>query len=255
VEWQRYYDERDWTAIESWWRSSEDRTALSELYAQLQRDVPKRTLHNGVEIYEESVKAKEAPAEWRGAAEILEIGELEAKVLGDPLSDPEIWADQVSKLRVELETLAKEPEVTEGDALLSRRAHAERALEAIHMIDETIRFRTLLYKPEEQPQLLEFLANIAINAMRVGYFAKAAETKAIEVDAVRGRKTITSAAVGGRTLAASARPKTEQTLSKMRTLIEEKRLSVSRAAATAFKQGFGSSPEANRKLWGRQANK
>lgn len=115
MEWQHDYDARSWEAIENWWRRSDDLAALSALLTQLQRDVPKRTLRNGVDEHQEFRKAKDAPKEWSGAAAILQYGELEAKIAGDPASDPEIWADQNARLTSELREFAALAEVTKGD--------------------------------------------------------------------------------------------------------------------------------------------
>jgi hypothetical protein len=140
------------------------------------------------------------------------------------------------------------PEVTKGDAELSRRAHAERALEALEKLAETIRFRVGLYDPDEREPLREFAAAIAINALRAGYFARAADSKGFETDAVRGQKTKSSAKTGGEIRATQTKPTTDAVLAEMRLLIDAG-VNISRAALAVHKKGIGSSKEANRHLW------
>jgi hypothetical protein len=255
MDWYADYEARNWDSVENWWRRSDDVAQLSALLTRLKHDVPKRTLHNGVDKYEEPFPSKDAPEEWRRAAAILELGELEAKVIGEPLSDPEIWAAQYESLTAELTALVDLPEVTEGDPVLSRRAHAERALEALRLVNKTIEFRIGLYEPDEQDALREFAADVAINALRAGYFSYAAESKSIQAHAVRGKKTVAGASVGGRERARETELKTEEILKRMRELTEGNNLSVSRAAEIAYKNGLGTSANANRQLWKRSKEK
>lgn len=249
MDWLADYEAREWKAVENWWRGSDDLPALSALLTRLQRDVPKRTLSNGVDKHEEYLKARDAPDKWGGAAAILELGELEAKVLGDPFSDLEVWEDQHSNLRAELKVLAASPEDTKGDVELSRSAHAERALEALERVNKSIAFRVRLHKPEEREALHEFAADVAINALRAGYFAHAAESKAIQGDAVRGKVTLESAGAGGRSRARDTRHRTEMILKRMRELKDAKPRSILSAAEQAWKDSLGTSPNANVQLW------
>jgi hypothetical protein len=248
IDWRKAYKSRDWDSVDNWWRTSDDRAELLGLLGQLRRDVPKRTLENGVETVEESISSEKAGEGWKGAAEILELGELEAKVAGVPADDAAIWSEQSEGLSAELRNLLAMPEVTEGDAELSRRAHAGRALEALEQIAETIRFRIGMYDQDEREPLCEFAAAIAINALRAGYFARAAESKKMEVDAVRGQKTKSSAKTGGETRARQTKPTKDAVIQKMRVLIEAGH-TVSGAADAAHRVGIGSSQDANRKLW------
>ena len=251
TDWRRHYDARDWQALENWWRHSDDFEELNALFSQLSRDVPKRVLRNGLDEHEEFLDAKNAPVEWMGAAAILEFGELEAKIHRYPASDPEIWEDQEAGLTAELRALVASEEVTEGDDVLSRRAHAERALESLEQVKKTVKFRLGLYSPDEQEALREFAADVAINALRAGYFSHAAESKSIQAHAVRGKTTLASAAAGGRSRARETNSKSKKILKRMRELVKEGGHSVSRAAEIAHKEGQGTSANANRQLWKR----
>lgn len=250
--WQRDYQARNWTAVENWWRRTDNLAELKALLAQLQRDVPRRTLTNGTDIHIEFYGPKNAPEEWKGAALILEFGELEAKINGDPASDIELWAEQQTSLREELHQLASSPEVTTGDSLLSCRAHAERALEALERINDVVGFRIGAYEPDEQEPLREFVALVAIYAMRAGYFAYAAESKVIQAHSARGQVLARAASKGGEIRALEVAPRRERILSKMVELKETGRVSsIQRVADLAFKQGYGTSGNANRQLWKR----
>lgn len=255
MDWHADYEARNWEAVENWWRRSDDLAQLSALLTRLKHDVPKRTLHNGVDMYEESLPSKDAPEEWRRAAAILELGELEAKVMGEPPSDPEIWAEQHDSLAAELTAFVDLPEVTEGDPELSRRAHAQRALEALRRVNKAIEFRIGLYESDEQDALREFAADVAINALRAGYFSYAAESKSIQAHAVRGKKILENAATGGRIRAMETNVSTQKILNRMHELITPTHASVSRAAKIAFQEGLGSSAAGNIQQWKRHKSK
>jgi hypothetical protein len=82
--WGLAYDARDWDQVEKWWRTCEDPQELQVLLNQLRRDVPRLLLENGIEEDVRHVLPDEAPEEWRGGANILFLGELEAKALAIP---------------------------------------------------------------------------------------------------------------------------------------------------------------------------
>jgi hypothetical protein len=249
--WRGEYQARNWTAVENWWRRTDDLDELKALFAQLQRDVPRRTLTNGMDVHVEFQKSKDAPEEWRGASLILEFGELEAKINGDPSSDIELWAEQQTSLSKELQQLVSAPEVTKGDGVLSRRAQAERALEALQRVNEIVGLRIGVYTPDEQEPLREFVAQVAINAMRAGYFAYAAESKVIQADAVRGKKVVKSASNGGENRSRELSSERQRRLRRIGELIEYESLTISAASAKAAKEGIGKSRGANIKLWNR----
>lgn len=254
TDWQKGYEDRNWNAIDNWWRNSDDQSAKRSLLTQLQRDVPKRTFQNGVETAKEFVRTKDAPEAWKGAAEILELGELEADVAGDPLSDVVIWADQCAKLSAELQALSELPEVTKGDFELSRKEHSTRAIEALKAVQEAIEFRVRLYRPAEQESLREFASSVAINAMRAGFFAHLAESKEIEAHAVRGKISLSSASDGGKARAKTTRLLTERILEKIAALVA-KGHTRARAADLVYLQGFGKSKGANLQLMKRHKPK
>ncbi|WP_149140709.1 hypothetical protein [Gemmobacter caeruleus] len=89
--WQNLYAQRDWDVLDEWWRHYADRTDARKLLERLQADVPRCTRQNGMETKQEFVRPDEAPEQWKGAAEILYLGELEALVEGEPRPEPEMW--------------------------------------------------------------------------------------------------------------------------------------------------------------------
>ena len=69
---------------------------------------------------------------------------------------------------------------------------------------------------------------------------------------MRGRKSVESAQLGGQTRAKQQSLKTAQTLHEMARLAESGQ-TIARAATLAFKNGFGSSEAANKRLWTRHS--
>lgn len=75
-------------------------------------------------------------------------------------------------------------------------------------------------------------------------------------DALRGKKTIRAAKQGGEMRKQSVSPTTLKTLTEIqRLLTANANRSVTWAAQTAHKNGYGKSPDANRKLWYRNKSK
>ncbi len=92
------------------------------------------------------------------------------------------------------------------------------------------------------------------SAFEIGRSYEALIKKPFEPHALRGMKTVSSASDGGRIRAGETQKKTRAVLRKMERLILSGK-SQSNAAKIAFKQGYGSSAEANRKLWQRRRRK
>ncbi len=72
----------------------------------------------------------------------------------------------------------------------------------------------------------------------------------LEIDAMRGAKSVESGKIGAEITHAATRAKTEPRLEKMNELIRSGK-SQSNAARIAFNAGYGPSADANRKLWQR----
>lgn len=78
------------------------------------------------------------------------------------------------------------------------------------------------------------------------------QKKLTEKHFLRGREILKSASLGGLAKSNASGRKTRQTIAELARLMQAGH-SVARASSLAFKNGFGTSPAANRKLWNRQS--
>jgi len=90
--------------------------------------------------------------------------------------------------------------------------------------------------------------SLAESAFNIGREYEAIVKKEFEPHALRGIRTASAAREGGHARSAARSQGTSAVLSVMATLISDGH-SVRRAAVLTFKRGFGTSGEANRKLW------
>ena len=134
-DWTDIYERREWDKLENWWRHSEDGDALCALLAQLEADVPKVTVRNGMEVEVRHVRTNEAPPDWKRAVQFLELGELKTKVEGDPPSNAEIWRHDRAMISAQLRSLVGAGEVTMGDKTVSRASHAATSLALLNSTD------------------------------------------------------------------------------------------------------------------------
>lgn len=141
--WERLFSEKDWNALEDHWRElyaegAQDEGTLGTLraiLARLEAEVPRVDLENGTEMLLDRVSVEDMSEDWKGAAQILVLGELKAAVEGDPPIASIEWQGLRALVVKTLENLVRSSEVTEGNEGLSRRAHAERALQHLKAID------------------------------------------------------------------------------------------------------------------------
>lgn len=257
--WKTAYESNQWDEVENWWRACDDVGQLLALFRQLQRDVPRVKIVNGTEEMEEFVHPDVAPEGWRGAAQILLLGELEAKIEGDPAPELEEWqhlADQTASMMREY-LGAKEP--TTGHRLLSRAAHAEAVLDLLKGIDRDTKIMCAELdpdgtQPDDRAWLKSVIAQTALAAFNAGAHARAAVGKAIEQHAVRGKNTLASAQEGGRVRSEGAKRTTIIVIAEMERLIGSGQ-SAKSAARLAFQAGYGASPEGNRTAYKRHIEK
>ncbi len=250
IDWRDLYQRRDWIAIENWWRSSDDTAQLRELLEWLKRDVPEVIRQNGIEEKPDYARPDEAPEEWKGAAKILYLGELEALVEGEPELASAEWQRERDKVVGQLEKFTALEEVTDGDPELSRRSHADKALNFLKQIELDYEWMSHEVDPDEREWLLEVIAHAAHNAFSAGVHAFAAAGKEIEVHALRGQKIAKGASAGGKSKNREGKPEREKILAHMQASIE-KGHSVSAAAKHAYNAGLGTSPGANLQRWKR----
>jgi len=254
--WEELFARREWVALENWWPHCEDIGQVRAFRDRIRTDLPKVVRENGMERQEDYVHPQEAPDEWKGAAYILLLGELDATVDGEPEPVPEVWRRSRNEIEQKLKLLMSSDEVTEGDPILSRKAHAQAAIECLQDADWSTAAMADEIDPEDSKSedrkwLIEVAAGLVCVGFYAGMHARAALGKEIEMHAVRGEKTLKAASEGGRQRRGKLKPATLLILNTMDELIE-KRHSKANAAKLAHEQKrLGSSPGANQKLYRR----
>lgn len=249
TDWRAHYNARDWPWIKDWFYYSENLKEIATLREWLRRDVPRIARRNGVEETEEYVLPSVAPEEWRGAAEILHLGELDAILDEEPPSALQEWESDRTSVETELSRFIKADEVTEGDPSLSRRGHAEQAMEILDDIDQLSSWMRGELNPEDRSWLDELIAEVAHLAFSAGSHARSALGKDYERWAVRGRKIGENASKGGKAAHKARKPEISERLRRMKASID-RGFTVSAAAQHTAKVGLGSK-EANERLWRR----
>lgn len=219
----------------------------------MRRDLPEVKRENGLEQRTEPISAEAAPDEWKGAARILHDGELDAAIEGTPPTALALWEQERSRVTEILEHLAGEPEVTDVDASMSRGAHIAMVMEHLRGFDFALSFmRGELLRVGETDDdirwLNEMVAEIALPVFRAGIHAHAADGKAMEADAVRRKKVLTSAREGGAKRARANAETKETCFAAMQKLIDAGH-SIANAARLAHKDGIGVSEGANRRTY------
>lgn len=270
LDWETAYDQRDWEALDKWARNCEDKTEPRKFLALLKAEVPKRKVENGFERYEEPIPPKEQTAEWSGGAEILLLGELEACLDGEPISELEEWPLIVAQVSARMRGFLEAKEPTKGHASLTRRAHAQEVLDYFEQIEREAIFSCGELEPFPEPDCADIaelervkqehdwlkavIAQAAIAAFRAGVHTRAADGKHAEGFAVRGAQTLEAASLGGKMRAAEFRDMSSKVIAAMDKRISEGS-SKSEAAREVAEGGLGASAEANRKLFYRAKKK
>lgn len=252
--WQTHYENRNWSEIENWWRDCDNPLDAAILFEWIKRDVPRIVRQNGVERIEDFVLPSEAPEEWKGAAKILYLGELEAFVEGDAPSAAEEWEKERSSIEDILSDFVEAEEVTKGDAVLSRRSHAARGIELLSEIDLEMSWLMGELDPEDRGWFAEAIAQTSHLAFLAGSHARSALGKDIEEHAIRGAQTRKNASRGGEERRRALQSTKHEIISMMKKLLASGH-SVNAAATNAHQAGLGTSAAANRQLWYREREK
>ena len=246
--WRKLVAAHDWTGIEDLWPHIEQSDA-ADLLDAIRSVVPMVAIENGMERTERRALPKEVAKELEGAAKILRLGELEAYVEGDPPRPTDVWRGLQAAAEAFLHEASAKAEATDGDIELSRKRHCDEAAERLRSLDRNQHWRLGQSDgPEEENWLREVIAEIAIDAYLAGRHVQAAWGKDFEQHAVRGEKVLHGAAQAGDLRRRAVEPSSQKVLEEMERLLTRKH-SISRAAEIAFEKDFGSSPEANRKLY------
>jgi hypothetical protein len=154
------------------------------------------------------------------------LGELDATVDGEPEPVPEVWRRSRNEIEQKLKLLMSSDEVTEGDPILSRKAHAQAAIECLQDADWSTAAMADEIDPEDSKSedrkwLIEVAAGLVCVGFYAGMHARAALGKEIEMHAVRGEKTLKAASEGGRQRRGKLKPATLLILNTMDELIEK----------------------------------
>ena len=256
TDWQRLYKKRDWAALEVWFHHTEERDQLIAFRDALTRDIPKVERENGIERRSEPVSAEAAPDEWKGAATILHDGELDAAIEGTPPTALALWEQERLRVTEILDRLAGEPEVTKGDAAMSRRAHIATVMEHLREFDFALSFmRGELLRVGETDDdirwLNEMVAEIALPIFRAGIHAHAADGKAMEADAVRGKK-VYKGAQGSTAVRRQKSAKEREARNAMMDELIANGQSAANAARILSKRGLGMTEDAIRRDYYRE---
>ena len=258
-DWRTDYAARKWTNLKNWWPYCADMDELREFLAWLERDVPKITITDRMEELQDFIHPKDAPEEWRGAAEILLMGELKATVEGDPPSELEEWSETANRTAAIMRTfLADTDDGQTGNSKgrgnpLSRSAHAKDALEYLSRVD---RDRKLMCAeidsdgdtPEDRDWLSAVIAQAALAAFNAGVHAQIAIGKDIEKYALTGKLVQQGAASGGYMRSSAVKHAKDRMLAEMKRLTAVG-YSIRKASQLAKENGHGTSAAANRKAF------
>lgn len=263
--WAEMLKANDWDAVENWWhdwfntqaQSADGLAPLGALLTALREVVPLVAVENGMERFERHIRPTDDENEWqghehlKGAAAILYLGELEAACEGEPPLASKSWAQHRGVVTERLEIYLNSSEVTTGADELSRKEHAQQALNCLTNIDMIVKAACFEAADEvEQRWITEVVAEIAYTAFEAGRHTQEAWGKSFEQFALKGEDLSRGGRVGGDMRRAQTSPKTKQVLSSMQGYRDDGH-SVSHAASLTYKKGIGSSPTANSKLWHR----
>lgn len=252
-DWRQLANEERWDEIRWELLSQDEQRELLEL---LQKYVPMIEVLNGTEVRKRHMETHEAPnSKLKAAALILQLGELEAVVMGAPQEPSSEWNELRQDVERHLNAFLHEPEVTEGVKELSRHDHARQALGNLEAVDRVVLW--IVDKADSHEgalDLIEDLSELAQHAFAAGSHAQLAVGKEMEAHAVRGLTTLRAASRGGEVRRAEFAPDTGARIRMMSNLITERGYSVNRAAQSVAGEGLGN-PASNRQLWYRHADR
>lgn len=185
-EWQELVENGRWDELRNWIDdperlSKESGPSLAALLAKLRGMVPMVEVSNGVECTRRRLRPSDPPDMWVGrehlreAAVILELGELEARVEREPPAASTEWAEHREIVRSHLEHFIEADNPTSGDEDLSRRAHAQTALDLFSRIDFSKAIADAQSSSaRDQEWLTELVSEIAFAAFAAGRHTQAA---------------------------------------------------------------------------------
>lgn len=200
--WETLVKEHRWDDVVNWWmrwyfHSPDEAAPLQGLFDALCALVPTICEENGMERRERHLTPTDDPKHWRGqehlkgAAAILDLGELQAAIEGEPPIASEEWRDARERTEAFLQECLDGEEFTQGAEDISRKAHARKARDLFLNIDNTTAFYiSQMDSEEDRDWLMEALADIAHDAFEAGLRTQAAGGKEVEKLAVAREKQI-----------------------------------------------------------------
>jgi len=194
--WEPFIEAHQWDDVTDWWMRSyfdnpDEPAPLRALLAALLELVPKVQEENRMELRERHLTARDDPKHWRGqehlkgAAAILDLGELQAAIERYPPEASEAWRKNRKIIEAFLDEFLEGQEVTEGAKDLSRKAHAREARDLLRYTDDvTATLSCEMDSEEDRDWLQEGFAEIANLAFEAGRRTQAAWGKDFEKFAV-----------------------------------------------------------------------
>jgi hypothetical protein len=267
--WVQLFEARNWSGLEAWAGTTDDDAAKHAFWERLNAEIPKEIRVNGAEQWKTHVHPSRAPDAWKGAARLLEEGELEVCVLGDPDTYAVLWDRGLPEIEALIADLKSRPEVTEGDAERSRAAYIARAecclmemrvhtAVARRQIDEEQTGEASvadgsLEMPEDEREFSqqelrrELIAGVAVSAFNLGLNLRAAGGKEVEALAVTGEKVLKGVERANDMRRPKQAPRRSAILENMERL-QRQGHSVSNAARLTT-EAVGGTEGGNRKMW------
>lgn len=190
--WEPLVRGHNWDEVENWWESQylqnpKDTNPLKSLLAELRRIVPVISVVDGMEALERHILCNDPKELWadkehlKGAAKILQLGELQAAVEGEPENALDLWNEHRTMVEEQLSELSSGPEDVVGTAELSRATHAREASELLRQIDNTTEWMCAEFESEIDPEWFrETAAEIAFAAFVAGRHTQEAWAKEFE---------------------------------------------------------------------------
>jgi len=258
--WEELVRECDWDGVENWYIACfddrhEHHDALATLLARLEEIVPKVKVTNRMEKAQRYALPTDPNEVWvgkehfKGAAVILQLGELAAAVYGDPKSVVEEWSDYRDVIITRLENYLEQEEPTTGDAEYSRGHHCLAALEGLGDVQSLMdKADTAFDTDDDLLWLREIMSEIAYLSFDAGRRTQAAWGKDIENLAFMGSKVHEGQKRGGDGRRQSLKQKKSMVLKEMKRL-KEVGHSIENAARICAEKGIGTSLSANKAMW------
>lgn len=199
--WQALFENMQWTELDEWWRDTrrwtpEFRPVLRALLVALEDVVPSFSVENGMERTTRQILCSDPQEAWlgiehlRGAAEILQLGELAAVVERLPPKQSTVWEREKATVEEYLLTLLEQPEPTLGSEEMSRRAHSQDALELLNGLETSQSWMSSeLDDQHDREWFSEAVAEVANLAFHAGRHMQAAWGKEFERYAVAKLKS------------------------------------------------------------------